>query len=234
MIDTMDDTLNAAMMEEFAPADPGALIEPEVWSALEEMGYSPEEIRDIYAYAQSEELSPEDAAAAGQSRERWEPTDLDGADWVLRRIREKEEAAEAIAKPYDTEIRRLEERLEWLKDEKARVTRGFEKERDYFLCRFGESLEQVARKFLACGKKKSVSLPNGTLAFRKRPASVDVLDQEEALAWAQDRGLVRTKVELDKTAVKKYLAEHPEDESNGLLYREPFDEFKVSAAKGGE
>ena len=233
MNECIDKGVNDALMREFAPADPGALIEPDVWAALEEMGYSPEEIRDFYAYAQSEELSPEDAADAGRPRERWEPTDLDGADWVLRRIREKEEAAEAIAKPYDSEIRRLEERLEWLKDEKARVARSFEKERDYFLCRFGNSLERVAREFLACGKKKSVSLPNGTLAFRKRPASMDVLDPEEALSWAQDRGLVRTKVELDKTAVKKYLAEHPEDESNGLLYREPFDEFKVTA-KGAE
>ena len=229
----MMDEMTKIMDEEFAPADPGALIEPDVWAALEEMGYSPEEIQDFYAYAQSEELSPEDAAAAGQPRERWEPTDLDGADWVLRRIREKEKAAEAIAKPYDSEIRRLEERLEWLKDEKARVARSFEKERDYFLCRFGNSLERVAKEFLACGKKKSVSLPNGTLAFRKKQASVEVISNDAAVAWAQDRDLVRVKVELDKTAVKKYLAEHPEDGTTAIIYEGPRDEFKVMA-KGAE
>ena len=238
MNDAMDDAMNAAMMEEFAPADPGALIEPEVWAALEEMGYSPDEIRSFYAYAASDaepEPAEADVSAPAEPR-RWEPTDLDGADWVLRRIREKEEAAALIAGPYDKEIERLTARIEELKEEKARNVRQFEMDRDFFLARYGDALETVARVFLedSCSKRKSVSLPNGTLAFRKKQASVDVIDAPAAANWAQNRGLARTKIELDKTAVKKYLAEHPEDGTAAIIYTGPYDEFKITAKSAGE
>ena len=228
----MMEELDHAMLETFQPAekaDPGILIEPNVWAALEEMGYTPEEIRAFYAEAAED--SPVEDVDPGH----WEPTDLDGADWVLRRIREKDEAIALLSQPFDNEIRRLAERLEELKEDKARAVHQYERDRDFFFCRYNAALEEVTRHFLedTCSKRKSISLPNGTLAFRRKQASVEVVDNDAAVVWAQDRGLVRTKVEVDKTAVKKYLAEHPDDDAEGMIYSEAYDEFKITS-KGAE
>ena len=89
------------------------------------------------------------------------------ANWVVRHITEARARA-ARAKAFA-----------------AREVARAEKEEAFFLGRFGLDLEQWARGALT-GKRKSVSLPAGDLAFRTAPERLAVDNDVELLAWAQE------------------------------------------------
>lgn len=58
---------------------------------------------------------------------------------------------------------------------------------------------------------KTITLPSGTLKARKAPDSLVVDDAETVLSWAHDLApeMIRTRVEVDKTAAKRRLRPSP-------------------------
>jgi phage host-nuclease inhibitor protein Gam len=82
------------------------------------------------------------------------------------------------------------------------------------------------------GKKRSRSLPNGTVGFRKRPPSVEIWDAEKAVAFALQRGIkVEQKTWVGKTELRKHIestGELPEGAIDGVEYVEGGDVFYVT------
>jgi hypothetical protein len=91
------------------------------------------------------------------------------ANWVVRKIVE--------ARQY---IRRVEE---WA----ARETRRAQADEKFLLHRFGPQLEDWTRGRLEAesGRRKSISLPSGTLGFRSEPLKLMVSDEDELLRWCR-------------------------------------------------
>ena len=93
--------------------------------------------------------------------------DDESAGWVVRHINEARARAERIKV--------------WAAKERSRA----EKEEAFFLKRFGGELELWAKGEVAKGKKKSVSLPGGTVGFRKKAAGLVIDDDRGVLEWAK-------------------------------------------------
>lgn len=107
--------------------------------------------------------------------------DEDSANWVLRHINEAKARA-ARAKAFAAK-------------EQERAKR----EEDFFVRRFGPELEAWAKQNLPA-KKKSISLPAGTVGFRKQAEHLAVDDDAALLAWAK-----QAHPELVVTTVKEVV-----------------------------
>ena len=59
------------------------------------------------------------------------------------------------------------------------------KEQAAFLDRFQAELEEYTRKQIEGGKRKSVDLLQGRMAFRKVPSNISVTDRDAAIAYAK-------------------------------------------------
>ena len=82
-------------------------------------------------------------------------------------------------------VNQARERAEKAKEWAAREFERAEAEEARLMARFGAELERFARARLAGGKKRSFSLPSGTVGFRKAPARLAVDDDAAALEWAK-------------------------------------------------
>lgn len=130
------------------------------------------------------------------------PANIEAADWQVRRlVRLRRRMAENEA----TAASEIQVIRTWLAEENARLQRS--------AAFFEQSLTAFHQQLLDDDpKRKTVSLPAGTLKARKHPDRVDVVDVDLFVRWAQAEKpeLVRTKVEPDKTAIKKLLGVGPE------------------------
>jgi len=137
-------------------------------------------------------LRPDDAP--DQPTEGWSITGLETAAWASR----KAAAAQ----------RKIAEVKAWGEAEKARIdaivaaeVMRHDREADFFQ----QHLVVYLQAEIAAGRKtKSLELPGGTIKLTARQPRLDV-DAEAFLAWAAATrpDLVRTKLEPDKTALKK-------------------------------
>lgn len=141
------------------------------------------------------------------------PENLEEADWQMRRLarlRRRMAENEAIAAAEIALIRK------WLADENDKVERT--------AAFFETSLAAFHEHLLAEDpKRKTISLPAGTLKARKHPDRVDVIVPDLFVKWAQAEKpeLVRTKVEPDKTAIKRLLSAGPSAGDYGLALVDP-------------
>lgn len=141
------------------------------------------------------------------------PANIDEADWQLRRLgRLRRRMAENQAL-HDARVALARK---WLLEENGRLERH--------AAFFEQSLAAFHEHLLEGDpKRRTVSLPAGTLKARKHPDRVDVVVPDLFVQWAlaEKPGLVRTKVEPDKTAIKKFLAVGPSAGDYGLALVDP-------------
>jgi hypothetical protein len=130
-----------------------------------------------------------------EGRERFEVTDTSSAEWALRKLAAIRDRQADVAETARAEIAIWHE---WQEARNAELQR----DADFFL----GHLEGYARRMNETDPKtKTVKLPSGNLVLRKAPDHWDVEDDFLPWAIANASELVRTKVEPDKTAMKKLL-----------------------------
>lgn len=141
------------------------------------------------------------------------PASLEQADWQLRRLarlRRLQAENEAVA---HAEIQRIRV---WLDEENRKLAQKASWIEEALTGYHAALLEQDPRR-------KTISLPAGSLKARKHPDRVDVVDADAFVAWAQEHrpDLVRTKVEPAKTEVKRLLSVGPEVEPGTFAMVDP-------------
>lgn len=123
------------------------------------------------------------------------------ASWAFRRLWLIEQERQRVSRAADAEADRIERWLdqalkplahdeEWFRSKLTEYLRHIRDER-------GEDPERP--------KTLSYKLPTGTIAGRRPPERIDVLDEEKFIEWALTSGhenLVRVKKEVDKAAIK--------------------------------
>ncbi len=119
----------------------------------------------------------------------FEIVDAQDASWVVRKI---------------VEARARQERIkEWA----AREAKAARREEEFFLRRFGPSLETWMSE--NANGKKTLRLPDGSLGFRKKRISLQIEDRELLLDWCRRNLPDAVKVEEDvlKTPLNEHLRE---------------------------
>lgn len=149
----------------------------------------------------------------GEPRRGWRPiveqcfairSDAD-AEAVLERLAREEAAAEAVQTRRAAMLERFD-RLESIHRNRA----------DYIRRRFGAQLAEHARGRLAGGKRKTYTLANGSIAFRKTQGSASIVDMAKAVEWARSSRpeLIRVKEDVLVSEARKAVEE---DVALGLL-----------------
>lgn len=144
---------------------------------------------------------PESEGGDDAVRELEIPDNIEAADWQLRRLARLRRLMAENDALAAVEIERVRA---WVAGENARLERQ---------ATFYEQALTAFHAQLLDGdpKRKTINLPAGSLKARKHPDSVVVLDAEQFVAWALDERpeLVRTKVEPNKSEIKRLLSVGP-------------------------
>lgn len=141
---------------------------------------------------------------ASDEQQRGDPVDLPApafqvqdaatASWVVRKVNEARAYARRVEAWAAAELRRAE------------------REERLLLGRFGRELEDWLRAELSArgGRRRSVSLPGGTLGLRQAPARVVVADEAAALAWCNAHlpDALRVRLDASGKAAARVLAWH--------------------------
>lgn len=153
-------------------------------------------------------------------------------DYLLEKITERRKD---VAHAQEVAERRMDMIRSWLTEETAKAEREIEWLEKQIRLSFPQTVDQLRSE--RDTKKKSVSLPHGTIGFRSSQDTVDVVDEEKALRWAEDScpDAIKVKRRVLKTPIKKMLAEggvlttgEPLDpEENGLQFVPGSDSFYV-------
>jgi phage host-nuclease inhibitor protein Gam len=130
----------------------------------------------------------------------WLPENEADLDWALKRICDLRAEIAENDRILEAHLARLELRRQTLN---ARLQRGVD-----FFESVAKSYAFVHRdRLLKGGKKKSRSLPHGTVGWRKAGGGLEVKDSKALLEWAKGQppelGLVRTKEEPAMSEVQK-------------------------------
>lgn len=134
------------------------------------------------------------------------------ANWVVRKI---------------VEARQYRERVEaWA----AAETRRAEAQERFFMERYGGQLEAWCRQRLEAEghRRRSTSLPAGTIGFRSTKAGLDVTDEPKLLAWC--RRWLPSAVRRTETVLKGAVGDHVEatgELPDGMEVRDAADKFFV-------
>jgi phage host-nuclease inhibitor protein Gam len=92
----------------------------------------------------------------------------DKVEWALRKIG-----------AWDAEYARVKAHSE-------SILKRIASEKESFLARFQVDLEEYTRQKIEGGKRRSHETVYGTLAFRKVPPTLSVVDKDAALEWARE------------------------------------------------
>jgi len=165
---------------------------------------------DLDAHGAPDDNLPDDnGQVASSERPRFVLSDNASADWAMRKLakaRAEQASVSSLADEQKEVImaaarRHLEPIEAWERSETERLG----SEAAYF-----EGLLTTWHRDLLLddSRAKTVRLPHGDLHARKSPDRFDVNDPEAFVAWASQvaPGLVRTKVEPDKVAMRSYFA----------------------------
>lgn len=117
------------------------------------------------------------------------PDTPEKADWVLDKIADARGRAARIREHAETMAKQAESEatfLEW---------------------KYGAALQDLARRELAGGKRKSLTLFNGVLGFRTKPAGCQIGDTKAALDWARVNLPAAVVETVDRAAIVKTLLE---------------------------
>jgi len=139
--------------------------------------------------------------------------DESSANWVIRQIIERRAYAKRCA--------------EWCEREQSRARH----EEEFFLFRYGQQLLEFARQKIAAqgGRRKSVNLPAGTLAFRKAPSRIVVDDEAAVIAWAKlnQPELVTVVEHLSKSALNRMVETTGELPDTGVHIEAEREDFYI-------
>lgn len=139
------------------------------------------------------------ADVGATDREAWSINDDNAANWALRRIKQIERSIAKRKEFVDREIASLKA---WLEEENERDIRDIQF--------FTSHLEAYFRRLQnegTLGKRKSYTLPNGTLQMRAAQPKFE-RDDSRLLEWAVATGddtLIKTKVEPAWGEIRKKL-----------------------------
>ena len=122
-------------------------------------------------------------------------TELASAAWCMRKARE---AQEAMARNNDYAQAMAAKYREWADKENERHAATIERMRGY--------LEPWVRE-QTTGKRRSVSLPDGTAGFRRTPQRIEYRDETAVVVWAEGKApeKVVVKKTLPKAAAKELI-----------------------------
>jgi hypothetical protein len=131
------------------------------------------------------------------------------ADRVLERISRAESRAVAVGMLREQVLARL-----------GAEERRFLSRAEWERRRWGSQLEAFARKQLGGGKRKTLNLAHGSVAFRKTQGRTTLTNMAEAVAWAEENHpeIVRVAKSVTATAARKAVEE---DLKSGFLDEEP-------------
>lgn len=151
-------------------------------------------------------------------------------DWMLEKLVGLQEVQ---ARNAEVAQRRVDMIQGWLHDENQKLSA----QAIYFQEQIRLNTPHGVDGFQAAfrTKKKSLSLPHGTLGFRSTRLGLDVLDEEKGVAWCEGHGVeprvkksVPKKEALEKAVqLVKETGELPDPELDGMEIREPTDTFYI-------
>lgn len=124
--------------------------------------------------------------------EGWTIQDVDAADWALARIADAERELAENARIIAGQIARLK-----MKEEQLAIP--LQRRADFFRGAVAAYAITHRPELLGGGRKKSRTLPHGSIGWRKSGGKLTVTDKEALLEWARgqpvERNFVRIKEE---------------------------------------
>lgn len=140
-------------------------------------------------------------------------------DWLMERIAKRRAL---VAENNAIASKRADQIEDWRVGENAKLERSI----DWFRYQIRELLPIDGEAFKNQYGKKSRVLPFGTVGFKSHPSTLEVFNEEDALAWAKARGLeIKVKESVTKTTLKKALGD--ERSGDGFELIEHPDDFFV-------
>lgn len=117
--------------------------------------------------------------------------DAESANWVVRKIGESRIYAARVKAWAAAELRRAE------------------RQEQFYLGRYGKQIEDWARRQIERqhDRRKSVSLPAGTIGFRTERTRLAIVDEKRLLTWAKSHlpAAVQTVETIQKTVLNQHL-----------------------------
>jgi tetrahydromethanopterin S-methyltransferase subunit G len=147
--------------------------------------------------------------------------DYKDANWMVRRMREQEEAIQRINEQQVDEIGRILARARELRE-------AHESRLEYLKAKCEPLLQEFTRKEIDGKKERSIKLLSGTVGFRKGVGSLDFTDEPAAVAWAEANlpDAIKVTVTLQKKPVKD-LVEGTGEVPPGCEYTPGEDKFYI-------
>jgi phage host-nuclease inhibitor protein Gam len=213
-----------------------ALEAERLHDAIESIGgydYPPDaEVPDLILEIEADMAEFMDAAGLTDDAAAWELARREiYIDGVLKRLRDLEDQRARDLEVYEAQRAVVDL---WHDTQQYRA----EASRAYLESLIGDVVTRDADEFkltYGSGKKKSRNLPHGTIGFRASKATVNITDQEKAVAWAEANEVeVKVRKELLKTPAIEFVTaalsttgELPDEEEHGLEYVEPVQKFFI-------
>lgn len=149
-------------------------------------------------------------------------------DWLMERIAKRRRIIEDNDAVADARILQIED---WRQGENAKVQRQI----DWFQSEIRRLLPIDAESFEREYGKKSRVLPFGTIGYKKKPDTIEVFDEERALAWAKERGLEIKTIPARETVAKPVLKKALEtwSDPDGFEVIRGLDDFYVKVDVNG-
>lgn len=139
--------------------------------------------------------------------------DDSSANWVIRKILE----CRAYAKRCG----------DWYEGEQARA----KNQEKFFLFRFGQQLQEYARRKIEAERtrRKSISLPAGSLGFRHEGPKLIIDDEAAVIQWAKEHmpALVTTVDRLSKSSLNDHVAQTGEVPEVGVHIEPAKEQFYI-------
>lgn len=116
--------------------------------------------------------------------------DYDADRRPVVKVEDDDEADHALklSSDIDADLLSLETRKAAMMAQFDRMEKRILSRRKEWQWKYEQLLIEYARRKLAGKKVRSLVLPHGTVSFRNRKALVRVIDQDEAVAWAERHG----------------------------------------------
>ena len=127
---------------------------------------------------------------------------VDRLDWAIRKVTTAEKDAEQKIECAKRQIMRLQEYIRRVEEDTEKQTSGLK-----------VMMAPFVKALLEGNKRRSFSLPSGTVGFRKQEPEFEK-DDESLVKWLKESGkrdLVKVKESVDWASLKKQLVDVMED-----------------------
>ena len=174
---------------------------------LIKQGYEPSEALELLQGL--DDLPVEEGLMANV--EAWRPTTLEDVAWVLKKCHYIKRLATKNISIFDAEIEEKQKELDTLKAKRQSISDKSEKGISYLVKRWECFIEDILKKELDGSKKKSIEVPFGKLAFKKKTISVELEKDADLVTWAKSKKLkdiITIKESVSKTDLKNYMQEN--------------------------